>query len=155
MKKAINRQISIKKYTNDNRRSLTARVKQEDLPIINQRLKLYGFSSINEIVHDFIKGKFPQITEDRQIENLINNTQSNGLKSILEGGNNREFYEFCFVNYPRINTWVRFPYPSAAKSIPSSHPPPLPSQQYNKGYAAPCPSDTKSGMEIWIKKVPF
>jgi intergrase/recombinase len=99
MKKAINRQISIKKYTNDHRKSLTARVKPEDLPIINQRLKLYGFSCINELVHDFIKGKFPQITEDRQIENLINNTQSNGLKSILEGGNNREFYEKADLNH--------------------------------------------------------
>ena len=63
MKKVVNQPISIKKYTNDNRRSLTARVKPEDLPIINQRLKLYGFSSINELVHDFIKGKFPQITK--------------------------------------------------------------------------------------------
>ena len=40
----------------------------------------------------------PQITEDRQIENLINNTQSNGLKSFLEGGNNRDFYEKADLN---------------------------------------------------------
>ena len=48
----------------DNRKSLTARVKPGDLPIFNQRLKLFGFNSINELVHDFIAGKFPQITED-------------------------------------------------------------------------------------------
>jgi hypothetical protein len=60
----------------DNRKSLTARVKPEDLPIFNQRLKLFGFNSINELVHDFIAGKFPQITEDRQIDNLVSNTQS-------------------------------------------------------------------------------
>src|SRR5215208_2523005 len=77
----------------DNRKSLTARVKPEDLPIFNQRLKLYGFNSINELVHDFIAGKFPQITEDRQIDNLVSNTQSNGQKSVLEGGYNRDFYE--------------------------------------------------------------
>jgi hypothetical protein len=77
----------------DNRKSVTARVKPEDLVIFNQRLKLFGFNSINEMVHDFIKGKFPQITEDRQIDNLITNTQSNCLKSVLEGGNNRDFYE--------------------------------------------------------------
>ena len=45
------------------------------------------------MVHDFIKGKFPQITEDRQIDNLITNTQSNCLKSVLAGDNNRGFYE--------------------------------------------------------------
>jgi intergrase/recombinase len=97
-KNTLAQHVSVKKYTNDNRKSLTARVKPEDLPIINQRLKLYGFNSINELVHDFIKGKFPQITEDRQIENLINNTQSNGLKSFLEGGSNRDFYEKSDLN---------------------------------------------------------
>ena len=50
------------------------------------------------MVHDFIRGKFPQITEDRQIDNLIDNTQSNGLKSVLEGGINRDFYEHADLN---------------------------------------------------------
>jgi hypothetical protein len=96
--KIANQQFSAKKYTNDNRKSLTARIKPEDLPVINQRLKLFGFNSVNELVHDFIKGKFPQITEDRQIENLINNTQSNGLKSFLEGGTSRDFYKKADLN---------------------------------------------------------
>ena len=82
----------------DNRKSLTARVKPDDLLIFNQRLKLFGFSSINELVHDFIAGKFPQITEDRQIENLVSNTQSNGQKSVLEGGYNRDMYERVDLN---------------------------------------------------------
>ena len=70
----------------DTRKSITARLNPDDLPIFNQRLKLYGFDSLNALVHDFIKGKFPFITEDRQIDNLLSNAQSNGLKSLLEGG---------------------------------------------------------------------
>jgi intergrase/recombinase len=50
------------------------------------------------LVHEFIAGKFPQITEDRQIDNLISNTQSNGQKSVLEGGYNRDFYERADLN---------------------------------------------------------
>jgi len=50
------------------------------------------------MVHDFVKGKFPQITEDRQIDNLIYNTQSNSLKSVLDGGNNCDFYERVDIN---------------------------------------------------------
>ena len=91
-------EISVDRPKKDNRKSLTARVKPEDLVIVNQRLKLFGFNSINEMVHDFIRGKFPQITEERQIDNLIDNTQSNGLKSVLEGGINREFYERADLN---------------------------------------------------------
>ena len=91
-------EISVDRPKKDSRRSLTARVKPEDLVIVNQRLKLFGFNSINEMVHDFIRGKFPQITEDRQIDNLIDNTQSNGLKSVFEGGINRDFYEHADLN---------------------------------------------------------
>jgi len=88
-----NQQSEILVRKKDNRKSLTARVKPEDLPIFNQRLKIFGFNSINELVHDFVAGKFPQITEDKQIDNLVSNTQSNGQTSVLEGGYNRDFYE--------------------------------------------------------------
>src|SRR5215211_6538043 len=91
-------QIESERSTRDNRKSITARLKPEDLLVFNQRLKLFGFNTINEMVHDFVKGKFPQITEDRQIDNLINNTQSNSLKSVLDGGNNCDFYERVDIN---------------------------------------------------------
>ena len=45
------------------------------------------------MVHDFIKGQFPKVTEDRQIDNLFHNQQTGGLKSLLEGGSDRDFYE--------------------------------------------------------------
>ena len=59
------KKILIQRISKDNRKSLTARVKPEDLIVFNQRLKLFGFDSINELVHEFIAGKFPQITEDK------------------------------------------------------------------------------------------
>ena len=74
------KEFVVQRISKDNRKSLTARVKPEDLIIFNQRLKLFGFNSINELVHEFIAGRFPQITEDKQIDNLIVNTQSNGQK---------------------------------------------------------------------------
>ena len=81
------KEFVVQRISKDNRKSLTARVKPEDLIVFNQRLKLFGFNSINELVHEFIAGRFPQITEDKQIDNLIGNTQSNGQRTILEGGN--------------------------------------------------------------------
>jgi hypothetical protein len=50
-----------KRISKDNRKSLTARIKPEDLIIFNQRLKLFGFNSINELVHEYIAGRFPQL----------------------------------------------------------------------------------------------
>jgi hypothetical protein len=40
---------------------LIARVKPNDVSIFNQLLKLFGFSGIDELVHDFIAGKLLHI----------------------------------------------------------------------------------------------
>ena len=86
------KELIVQRISKDNRKSLTARVKPEDLIVFNQRLKLFGFNSINELVHEFIAGRFPQITEDKQIDNLIGNNHSNGTRTVLEGGNHCDFY---------------------------------------------------------------
>ena len=98
--KEIKNSISIKGKScyKDSRTSLTARLNQNDLLVFNQGLKLFGFNTLNEMVHDFIKGKFPIVTEDKQIDTLFQNQQTGGLKSLLEGGNNREFYEKADTN---------------------------------------------------------
>jgi intergrase/recombinase len=79
---------TVQRIGRDNRKSVTARVKPEDLILLNQRLKLFGFNSVNELVREFITGRFPQITEDKQIGNLVRNTQSDGQRTVLEDGNN-------------------------------------------------------------------
>jgi intergrase/recombinase len=87
------KELLVQRINKDNRKSLTARVKPEDLIVFNQRLKLFGFNSINELVHELIAGRFPQITEDKQIDNLIGNNHSNGTRTVLEGGNHCDFYK--------------------------------------------------------------
>jgi intergrase/recombinase len=83
----------VEKVNKDNRKSLTARVKPEDLIVFNQRLKLFGFNSINELVHEFIAGRFPQITEDKQIDHLIQNANTSGQRTILKNENRIDFYK--------------------------------------------------------------
>ncbi|MGH9979873.1 MAG: hypothetical protein ACRD8Z_29135, partial [Nitrososphaeraceae archaeon] len=83
----------VKLPAKDNRRSLTARIKPDALPIFNQRLKLFGFNSLNELVHAFISGKFPYASEDRQMDNLIENIQTNGLRTMLDMTNCQDFYQ--------------------------------------------------------------
>lgn len=64
----------------------TIKIKKEDLPTLNQRLKLYGYNTMTELTRDFITGKFPVITEDRQIQSLQVNMQSNGLQTAVVNG---------------------------------------------------------------------
>ncbi len=42
--------------------------------------------------------KIPFITEDKQIDNLLSNSQSNGLKSLMEGRNSHDFYQSADTN---------------------------------------------------------
>lgn len=61
----------------------TIKIRQDDLSTLNQRLKLYGYETMTQLTKDFIVGKFPVITEDRQIQSLNANLQSNGLQTAL------------------------------------------------------------------------
>ena len=49
-------------------KTIGVRIKFNDLPLFNRRLSLYGFETLGSLVADFLTGKFPVITEDRQIE---------------------------------------------------------------------------------------
>ena len=51
-------------------KTVGVRVKQQDLFTLNQRLQIYGFETVGQLISDFTIGKFPVITEDRQIQCL-------------------------------------------------------------------------------------
>jgi hypothetical protein len=78
---------SVKKWVNIN-----IKVKGDELPLLNQRLKLLGFETMGQLTKELINGTFPHISEDKQIMNLSENADLGGLKSLLEGGNNTDFY---------------------------------------------------------------
>jgi hypothetical protein len=40
-------------------KTFSARVKLQDVPLLVQRLKIYGYHTLNELVIDFIAAKFP------------------------------------------------------------------------------------------------
>jgi intergrase/recombinase len=79
-----------KKY---NWKCVNVKVKPEDLPILNQRLKLYGYETLGQLVKDFLSSKFPPITEDRQIQAMDNNIQGNGLTTVVNGKFEPTFYK--------------------------------------------------------------
>ena len=75
------KQAGLKKI-NDSWKTVGVRIRSQDLPTLNQRLRLYGFETLGQLVSDFLTTKFPPITEDRQIQAMNSNTQSNGLKTL-------------------------------------------------------------------------
>src|SRR6187200_1084222 len=74
-------------------KTIGVRIKFNDLPLFNRRLSLYGFETLGALVADFITGKFPVITEDRQIQSLDSNMQSNGMQTTVNGQFEPTFYK--------------------------------------------------------------
>ena len=72
---------------------LTSKYEPDELPILNQRLKLYGYETLGQLVRDFLMSKFPPITEDRQIQAMDNNIHSNGLNTVINGPFEPTFYK--------------------------------------------------------------
>jgi len=72
---------------------LGVRIKSKNLPQFNRRLSLYGFETLGALVADFLAGRFPVITEDRQIQSLDSNLQSNGMQTTVNGQFEPTFYK--------------------------------------------------------------
>jgi hypothetical protein len=47
-----------------NFKCFTIKIRREDLPTLNQRLKLYGYNTMTSLTKNFVLGKFPVITEN-------------------------------------------------------------------------------------------
>ncbi len=72
--------------------AMNVKVRRDDIPILNQRLKLLGFETLGQLTKELINGTLPHVTEDIQIASLSDNADKSGLKSIFEGGYNSDFY---------------------------------------------------------------
>jgi intergrase/recombinase len=88
-----------------NWKTFGVKIKHKDVPVLNQRLKLYGYDTLTELTKDFILGKFPVITEDRQIQAIESNIQSNGLKTAMVVN---EQFEPSFYKYTDLDDMLNY-----------------------------------------------
>jgi hypothetical protein len=79
------RKGQLKKSVNSSWKTVSVRTRPQDLPVFNQRLRLYGFETLGQLVADFLTTKLLPLTEDRQIQAMESITQSFGLKTLING----------------------------------------------------------------------
>src|SRR5215208_1821940 len=90
----LGNQFKLKNKTTTNEwKTVGVRIKSQDLPALNQRLRLYGFETLGQLVGDFLIAKFPPITDDRQIQTMDSNMQSTGIKTIVNSTFEPTFYK--------------------------------------------------------------
>ncbi len=75
-------------------RSVTARIKESEIPLLVNRLKECGCGNVNQLLKEFLTRRIDKVTEDQQVKRMMQtNESSTGLKSILSGNYRYEFYK--------------------------------------------------------------
>ena len=73
-------------------KSVTVRLKENDLAILNNKLQTNGFETFSEFIHSWLKGNYPRLEKNEQIEKLLVRLREKGIKDPLTGGFNPTFY---------------------------------------------------------------
>lgn len=68
-------------------------IPEHEVGLLNQRLKMFGYETVGQLMKDFRTGKFPVISEDKQIDNLYQNKSSSGQNTYTIGDGGKEFYQ--------------------------------------------------------------
>ena len=106
---------SIKKVTEW--KSVTVRLKENDLVMLNNKLKLNGFDTFSQFIHAWIKGQYPTHEKDEQVERLIQRIRTKGIVDPLTGEFSPTFYRHIDSKDLLIDLSKRHAYPKHAKDL--------------------------------------
>ncbi len=112
----MNQQIQIQKKPSE-WKSVTVRLKESDIAILNSKLKLNGFETFSEFIHAWIKGDYPAHQNNEQVERLIKRIRDKGIRDPLTGEFNATFYRNVNSEDMLRDLSKRYAYPKHAKDL--------------------------------------
>lgn len=98
-------------------KSMTVRLKENDIAVLNSKLKLNGFETFSEFVHAWIKGEYPSHENNEQVEQLINRIRDKGIRDPLTKDFNPTFYRNVNSEDMLKDLLKRYAYPKHAKDL--------------------------------------
>lgn len=98
-------------------KSVTVRLKENDLAILNSKLKLNGFESFSQFIHAWIKGVYPTHENNEQVEKLIQRIRDRGITDPLTGEFSPTFYRNVNSKDLLADLSKRYAYPKHAKDL--------------------------------------
>jgi hypothetical protein len=98
-------------------KSVTVRLKENDLAVLNSKLKLNGFETFSEFIHAWIKGEYPAHENNAQVERLINRIRDKGIRDPLTGEFNPTFYRNVNTEEMLKDLSKRYAYQKHAKDL--------------------------------------
>ncbi len=98
-------------------KSVTVRLKEYELAMLNSKLKINGFDSFSQFVHAWIKGDYPVHENNEQVERLLNRLRDKGIVDPLTGEFNPTFYRNINSEEMLKDLSKRYVYPKHAKDL--------------------------------------
>lgn len=73
-------------------KSITSCLDEDDFALLTEKLKITGFSSLNQFIHAWIKGEYPAYENNTQVEKLVQRIRDRGITDPFAGDFNPTFY---------------------------------------------------------------
>jgi intergrase/recombinase len=97
--------------------TISARIRKNDIPILNKKLDMNGFKTLNEFIHAWIKGEYPRHENNEQIEKLLLRIREKQVKDPLTGELNPTFYRNVDLEDMLQDLSKRYVYKKHAKDL--------------------------------------
>lgn len=98
-------------------RSVTVRFKEAQLDVLNNKLNANGFSTLNEFVHAWINGSYPNFKANTQIDKLLVILRDKKITDPLNGEINATFWRNIDANDMLNDLSQRYIYKKHAKDL--------------------------------------
>jgi len=72
--------------------TISARIRKNDLPLLNKKLEMNGFNTFNEFVRAWIKGEYPKLENNEQVEKMLIKLREGDIKDPVSGQFSPSFY---------------------------------------------------------------
>jgi intergrase/recombinase len=72
--------------------TISARIRKNDLPLLNKRLEMNGFNTFNEFVRAWIKGEYPKFENNEQVEKMLIKLREGDIKDPVSCQFSPSFY---------------------------------------------------------------
>jgi hypothetical protein len=97
--------------------SVSVRLKECQIAMLNQKLKLDGFDTLSELVHAYIRGQFPKVEKNEQLINLLDRLRQKNIKDPLTGVPAVDFYRHIDESDFQAYLRQRYEYPKHARDL--------------------------------------
>jgi intergrase/recombinase len=98
-------------------KSVTVRLKENDLTLLNDKLDINGFETFSEFIHAWLKGEYPRHENNEQVDKLLNRLRVNDIRDPLTREFSPTFYRNVNLEDMLRDLSTRYIYKKHAKDL--------------------------------------